>query len=76
MGVEHLKGASGKWYQQSTDIDVVGISAIENTAVIGECKFKNERIDKGIYEHIILCARKDFMTFRINLSVLKSLEDW
>ncbi len=52
-GVEHLKDASGKWYQQPTDIDVVGISSIENTAVIGECKFRNEKIDKGIYENLI-----------------------
>ena len=56
-GVEHLKDASGKWYQQSTDIDVVGISSIENTAVIGECKFKNEKIDKGIYETLISRSR-------------------
>ncbi|MCR5625032.1 MAG: ATP-binding protein [Lachnospiraceae bacterium] len=52
-GVEHIKDKSGKWYQQPTDIDVVGISSIDNKAVIGECKFKNEKTDKSIYETLI-----------------------
>jgi len=37
-----------------------GISSIENTAVIGECKFKNEKIDKGIYETLILKQVRSF----------------
>ena len=38
---------------QSADIDVVAISEIDKAAVVGECKFKNEKIDKGIYETLI-----------------------
>ncbi len=36
-----------------TDIDVVGIDNTANKAVIGECKFKNEVIDKDVYEALM-----------------------
>lgn len=51
-GTEQLKDEEGKRFNQSADIDVVGISDIEKTAVVGECKFKNEKIDKGVYESL------------------------
>ena len=35
---------------QSADIDVVGVSTIDKAIVVGECKFKNEPIDKNIYD--------------------------
>ena len=35
---------------QPVDIDVVGISSVDKTAVVGECKFRNEKIDKEVYE--------------------------
>ena len=52
-GVEHIIDEEGKRYLQSADIDVVGISSIDKTAVVGECKFKNEKIDKEIYETLL-----------------------
>ncbi|WP_031557003.1 ATP-binding protein [Lachnospira multipara] len=52
-GVEHLKDKNNNWYQQSADIDVVGISTVDNTAIVGECKFKKEKIDKTICETLI-----------------------
>ena len=52
-GVEQIIDEDGKRYSQSSDIDVVGISSIDKTAVIGECKFKNEKIDKEIYETLL-----------------------
>ena len=52
-GTEHLTDSEGKRYQQSADIDVVGISISDKTAVIGECKFKNEKIDREIYETLL-----------------------
>lgn len=52
-GVEQMTDEEGKRYQQSADIDVVGISSVDKKAVIGECKFKNEKIDKEIYETLI-----------------------
>ncbi len=39
--------------QQTADIDVVAISGADKTMVIGECKFKNEKIDKGIFETLL-----------------------
>lgn len=38
---------------QATDIDVVGLSSLEKSYVAGECKFKNEKIDKSIYETLV-----------------------
>ncbi len=52
-GVEQLINKEGERLQQTADIDVVGISSIDNTAVIGECKFKNEKIDKEIYDTLV-----------------------
>ncbi|WP_287388629.1 AAA family ATPase [Lachnospira sp.] len=52
-GVEQLKDKNNNRYQQSADIDVVGISTVDNTAIVGEYKFKNEKIDKTIYETLI-----------------------
>ncbi len=45
----------GKWWgpgkeHKPTDIDVVGIDNIAKKSVIGECKFKNEVLDKDVYE--------------------------
>ena len=52
-GVEQIMDEDGKRHTQSADIDVVGISSVDKTAVIGECKFKNEKIDKEIYETLL-----------------------
>lgn len=46
----------GKWWgtnpmkREETDIDVVGLDSIRKTAMIGECKFKNEVLDKKIFD--------------------------
>jgi len=52
-GVEQLTDEEGNRYQQSADLDVVGISSVDKTAVIGECKFKNEKINKEIYDTLV-----------------------
>lgn len=52
-GVEQMIDANGERFQQSADIDVVGISTIDKTAILGECKFKNEKIDKEIFDTLI-----------------------
>ena len=56
-GSEQMTDGDGKKYQQSADIDVVGISAVDKTLVVGECKFKNERIDRKIYETLLRRAK-------------------
>ena len=58
---------------QSADIDVVGISSIDKTAVIGECKFKNEKIDKEIYETLIRRAKLLSGSYQIVRYLLFSL---
>lgn len=78
-GVQQLQDDTGKWYQQATDIDVVGISTVDNTAVIGECKFKNEKIDKNIYETLIGRSRLISGKYNITKYLLFSLSgftDW
>lgn len=78
-GVQQIKDDNGKWYQQATDIDVVGISTVDSTAVIGECKFKNDKIDKGIYEALIARSRLISGKYSITKYLLFSLggfTDW
>ena len=52
---------TGKWWgtghdRKPTDIDVVGIDNVSNQAILGECKFKNEPVDKAAYDSLM--ARK------------------
>lgn len=48
----------GKWWgtnpkkREETDIDVVGLDVRERKAVLGECKYKNEILDKKIFEQL------------------------
>ena len=48
----------GKWWgtnpakREETDIDVVGLDSINKQAVIGECKFKNELLDKNVFDQL------------------------
>lgn len=51
-GTEVLRQDTEK-VQQSADIDVVGISDLDKTAVLGECKFKKEKIDKNVYDTLL-----------------------
>ena len=52
-GVEQIIDDEGRKFTQSADIDVVGISSVDKTAVIGECKFKNEKFDKSELEKVM-----------------------
>lgn len=52
-GTESLQDKDGRWYVQSADVDVVGISAADRGVVVGECKFKNEKMDKVVYETLV-----------------------
>lgn len=51
-GTETIQQESGR-VQQSADIDVVGISDLDKTAVLGECKFKKEKTDKDVYDTLL-----------------------
>lgn len=50
---------TGTWWgndhnHNQTDIDVVGLDMGAKQAVLGECKFKNEEIDKSVYDALVL----------------------
>lgn len=52
-GTELIEDGEQKRKVQSADIDVVAISSSEKSIIVGECKFKNEKIDKSIYETLV-----------------------
>lgn len=49
---------TGKWWgtdpqkKEETDIDVVGLDPVHKQAVLGECRFKMEPVDKKVYESL------------------------
>ncbi|MCR4600372.1 MAG: ATP-binding protein [Clostridia bacterium] len=74
----------GKWWgtghdRVHADIDVVGIDEIGKKAVIGECKFKNEQVDKSVYETLMsrkgLIDRK-YMEVKYMLFSLSGFSEW
>ena len=78
-GVENMKEDNGNIRAQSADIDVVAISEIDKKSIIGECKFKNEKIDKGIYETLVRRAKLIDSKYKISKYILFSLSgytDW
>ena len=52
-GTELIVDDDGKRHVQSADVDVVGLSPSEKNMIVGECKFKNDKIDKSVYEILI-----------------------
>ena len=75
-GIEQVTGEDGIKHQQSADIDVVGISSVDKTAVIGECKFKNDKIDKGIYETLVRRTKLISGNYSVNKYLLFSLSGY
>ena len=78
-GIEQMIDANGERYQQSADIDVVGISTIDKTAILGECKFKNEKIDKEIFDTLIRRSKLISGSYNVTTLILFSLSgftDW
>lgn len=75
-GVENITDKSGNVRTQSADIDVVGISDIDKKAVIGECKFKNEKIDKGIYETLVRRGKVIAAKYKVSKYIFFSLSGY
>ena len=78
-GVENITEKDGKIRAQSADIDVVAISALDKNVVIGECKFKNEKIDKSIYETLVRRGKVLEPKYKISKYIFFSLSgytDW
>ena len=78
-GTENITDENGNIRAQSADIDVVAISDIDKKAVIGECKFKNEKIDKGICETLIRRGKLIAAKYKVSKYIFFSLSgytDW
>lgn len=75
-GVETLQDKNGEKYAQSADIDVVGISEIDKSTVLGECKFKNKKIDRGVYETLVRRSALLAGKYRIRKYLLFSLNGY
>ena len=75
-GMETIVNDEGKKMGQSADIDVVALSEIEKKAVVGECKFKNEKLDRGVYETLLRRANVLSSKYTITKYMLFSLSGY
>ena len=78
-GLENIKDENGDIRTQSADIDVVALSETDKKAVIGECKFKNEKIDKDIYETLLRRGKLISAKYKVSKYIFFSLygyTDW
>lgn len=78
-GVENITEKDGEVRAQSADIDVVALSEVDKKAVVGECKFKNEKIDKGIYDTPIRRSKLISAKYKVSKYIFFSLSgytDW
>lgn len=78
-GGESIKNNEGKILTQSADIDVVGIAERDKKAVVGECKFKNEKIDRSVYDTLVRRSGLIDSKYKIVKYILFSLSgytDW
>ena len=75
-GTETIVNDDGKKMGLSADIDVVALSEMENKAVVGECKFKNEKLDRGVYETLLRRANVLSSKYTITKYMLFSLSGY
>lgn len=77
--------AVGKWWgtdpvkRETTDIDVVGLDKMSRKAVLGKCKFRNEPIDKKIYEELLKkngLIAKEYTVVQYLLFAKSGFTDW
>lgn len=78
-GVEQVEDQEGEKVWQSADIDVLAVSDTDKTAVVGECKFRNEKIDKTVYDTLLRRANLVAGKYRVTKYLFFSLTgytDW
>ena len=78
-GVGNITEKDGEVRAQSADIDVVALSEVDEKAVVGECKFNNEKIDKGIYDTLIRRSKLISAKYKVSKYIFFSLSgytDW
>lgn len=78
-GVEQVENKMGEKVWQSADIDVLAVSETDKTAVVGECKFRNEKVDKTVYDTLFRRAGLISGRYRVTKYLFFSLAgytDW
>ena len=58
---------------------MVALSEIDKKVVIGECKFKNEKIDKGVYDTLVRRGKLITSKYELTKYIFFSLSgytDW
>jgi hypothetical protein len=72
-GTEQLTEPNGNLIRKPADIDVVGLSRSERSMVIGECKFKNDPIDKTVFDTLVRRGNSITKKYTISKYLLFSL---
>lgn len=75
-GTELIEDKDGKKSQIAADIDVVALSEVDKTVLIGECKFTKAKIDKEIYETLVRRAALISGKYRLKNYLLFSLNGY
>ena len=55
---------------------MVALSETDKKAVVGECKFKNEKIDKGIYDTLIRRGKVIPAKYKVSKYIFFSLSGY
>lgn len=75
----------GSWWgtnpgkKEQTDIDVVGIDKLKKQAVIGECKYRNEPVDKNVLDELkerSTLLQKGYITMEYLLFSKNGFSQW
>ena len=78
-GMEEVRDAYGSKTYVTADVDVVGLAPLEKAMVVGECKFKGEKLDKAVYETLVRRSRvipSGYATVRFLLFSLGGFSEW
>lgn len=77
-GTEPVQAENGNKTYQTADIDVVAISEFDNTCAVGECKFKNEKIGKDVYDTLLRRSSliSGYRVVKFLLFSLSGYTDW
>lgn len=75
-GTELIEDKDGKKSQIAADIDVVALSEVDKTVLIGECKFTKAKIDKEIFETLVRRAALISGKYRLKNYLLFSLNGY
>ena len=64
-GTEIIENDAGQKKIQSADVDVVGLAPSEKAMIVGECKFKNEKTGRDVWETLVRRSRVIPSNYRI-----------